>query len=188
LRTGDDPMGTFMLLKNYNHYAIVNDVADFIAGRVYPLNGQHGPYRVTADVGPLDRETYEAGIVGSLDDAIPAFLAYYKKYPLRWDRLNDKYCKSTLFTLLQVGQDEQGNWIAYREYHPLLRNGKPAHFATSADAQRAAEIHELDLFPGAKVIDDGFSWLPDPELDWRSVPHRVEDRVKWQRSASNFLP
>ena len=39
---------TFVLLKRYDHYAIVNDDADFIAGRVYPLNGQEGPYRVTA--------------------------------------------------------------------------------------------------------------------------------------------
>ena len=24
------------------------------------------------------------------------------------------------------------------------------------------------MFPNAKVIDDGLSWLPDPEIDWRS--------------------
>ena len=70
---------TFLLLKNYDYYAIVNDDADFIAGRVYPLNGRQGPYRVTASVGPLDRETREAGIVKSLDDAITVFLAYYKR-------------------------------------------------------------------------------------------------------------
>jgi hypothetical protein len=46
-------MTTFLLLKNHDHYAIVNDHADFIVGRVYPLNGQQGPYKVTADVGPL---------------------------------------------------------------------------------------------------------------------------------------
>lgn len=44
---------TFLLLKHYDHYAIVNDDADFIVGRVYPLNGRQGPYRVTADVGPM---------------------------------------------------------------------------------------------------------------------------------------
>jgi hypothetical protein len=31
---------TFLLLKNHDHYAIVNDDADFIVGRVYPLNGR----------------------------------------------------------------------------------------------------------------------------------------------------
>jgi hypothetical protein len=76
---------TFVLLKNYDHYVIVNDDADFIAGRVYPLNGREGPYRVTADVGPLGRTTWEAGIVSSLNDAVPPFLTYYEKYPLRWD-------------------------------------------------------------------------------------------------------
>ena len=65
-------MTTFLLLKNYDHYVIVNDDADFIAGSVYPLNGHHGPYKVSADVGPMDRDTTEAGVVNSLNDAIPA--------------------------------------------------------------------------------------------------------------------
>ena len=30
----------YVILKNYDHYAIVNDDADFIVGRVYPLDGQ----------------------------------------------------------------------------------------------------------------------------------------------------
>jgi hypothetical protein len=38
-------------------------------------------------------------------------------------------------------------------------------------------VHELDTFPNARIIDDGLSWLPDPEIDWRSVPHRVEERA-----------
>jgi hypothetical protein len=49
-------------------------------------------------------------------------------------------------------------------------------------------MQELDLYPNAKVLDDGYSWLPDPEIDWRSVPHRVEERENLQRSASGFLP
>jgi hypothetical protein len=73
---------TFVLLKNYNHYVIVNDDADFIAGGVHPLNGQQGPYKVRAHVGPMDRETSEAGVVNSLDDAIPAFIDYCKKNPV----------------------------------------------------------------------------------------------------------
>ena len=48
---------TFAILKKYDHYVIVNDDADFIVGSVYPRNGQEGPYRVTADVGPMGRET-----------------------------------------------------------------------------------------------------------------------------------
>jgi hypothetical protein len=179
---------TFVILKNYDHYAIVNDDADVIAGRVYPLNGRQGPYRVTVSVGPLDVETTEAGVVNSLSDAIPAFLAYYEKYPLRWDGVHDEYWKLTLHVFMRVKQDQQGYWLAYRDDYPLLRDGKPARFATAAGAQRAADRHELDLFPNAKAIDDGLSWLPDPEIDWRSVPHRVQERANWQRSAGGLLP
>jgi hypothetical protein len=179
---------TFLLLKNHDHYAIVNDDADFIVGRVYPLNGRYGPYRVHASVGPLDRKTREAGIVKSLDDAIPAFLAYYDKYPLRWDRINNSYHKFTLFTYLRVEQGQQGSWLAYRDDCPLLQNGKTARFATFTDAQRAADAHELDLYPNARAVDDGLAWLPDPEIDWRSIPYRVEERASWQRCASNWLP
>jgi hypothetical protein len=182
-------MTTFLLLKNYDHYVIVNDDADVIAGRVYPLNGLQGLYRVRVDVWPRHAKTREAGIVTSLNDAIPAFLAYYEKYPLRWDRLDcHEYWKFTLSVHLRVKQDQRGYWLAYRDNYPLLRGGKPAHFGTSDEAQRAADAHELDLYSNAKPIDDGFSWQPDPEIDWRSIPHRVEERVDWQRGASGLLP
>ena len=130
---------------------------------------------MTADVGPLGRETTEAGVVNSLEDAIPVFLAYYERNPVRWQRLDTgEYWKDTLNVFLQVVQDEQGDWLAYRDNYPLLQNGNPARFATYVDAQRAADAHELDLFPNALPIDDGLSWLPEPEIDWRSVPHLVE--------------
>jgi hypothetical protein len=45
-----------------------------------------------------------------------------------------------------------------------------------------------DQYPNAKAIDDGLSWQPDPEIDWRSIPHRVEERANWQKSASSLLP
>jgi hypothetical protein len=179
---------SFVLLKNYDHYAIVNDDADFIVGRVYPLSGREGPYRVRTEVGPMDRETTEAGVVKSLNDAIPAFLAYYEKYPLRWDLIHNSYWKFTLFVILRVEQDQLGGWLAYRDDYPLLHTGKTARFATYADAQRVADAHELDLYPNAKPIDDGFSWVPDPEINWRSMPHLVEERASWQRSASSLLP
>jgi hypothetical protein len=44
------------------------------------------------------------------------------------------------------------------------------------------------MFPNAKVVDDGYSWLPDPEIEERSIPHRVEERANWRRSASGLLP
>jgi hypothetical protein len=116
-------------------------------------------------------------------------LGKYEKYPVRWQRLDtSEYWKDTLNVFLRVVQDEQGGWVAYRDNYPLLRDGKPARFATCVDAQRAADAHELDLYPNAKAIDDGLSWLPDPEIDWHSIPHRVEERANWQGSASGFLP
>jgi hypothetical protein len=33
-----------------------------------------------------------------------------------------------------------------------------------------------------------YSWLADPEIDWRSIPYRVKERVNWQRSASSLSP
>jgi hypothetical protein len=178
---------TFVLLIRYDHYVIVNDDADFIVGSVYPRNGREGPYRVTADVGPLGRETIEAGTVNSLSDAIPAFLAYYKKYPFRWDCILNEHEKRTLYAILLVKQDKHGQWSAYRDGYPLLREGKPARFARSQEAKRAADTHELDGYPNAKEVSDGLSWQPDPEFDWRAIPHRVEERANWQH-ASSLLP
>ena len=93
-----------------------------------------------------------------------------------------------MFVILRVEQDQQARWLAYRDDYPMLQDTKPARFATCVDAQRAADAHELDLYPGGKVIDDGFSWLPNPEIDWRSIPHLADERANRQRSASGLLP
>jgi hypothetical protein len=131
----------------------------------------------------------DIAVVKSLDDAIPAFLNYYETHPVPWERERPAlYCRDTMFACLRVEQDQQDHWRAYRDDYPLLQDRKPARFATSVDAKRAADIHELDLYPNAEVIDDGLSWLPDPDIDWRSGPHLVEERVNWQRSASSLLP
>jgi hypothetical protein len=181
-------MTTFLLFKRSDYYVIVNDDADFVVARVYPLGGQQGPYRVTSGIGPLYQQD-DIGVVKSLDDAIPAFIDYCKKNPVPWERESATlYWRHTMFVSLRVEQDQQGYWLAYRDDYPLLEDTKLARFVTFADAQRAADAHELDLFPNTKVIDDGYSWLPDPEIDWRSVPHCVEARGNQQWSASGFLP
>jgi hypothetical protein len=137
---------TFVLLKNYHHYVIVNDDADVIASRVYPLGGQQGPYRVTSDIGRSD-QCNAIGVVKSLDDAIPTFIDYCKKNPVPWERRSAAlYWRYTLFVSLRVEQDQRGHWQAYRDDYPLLADTKPARFVTFADAQRTADAHELDLF------------------------------------------
>jgi hypothetical protein len=177
----------YVILKNYDHYAIVNDDADFIVGRVHPLSDQSG-FRVTADLAPDDSDG-EAGTVHSLGDAIPALAAYYERHRPKWQHEGaNRYIQWTQFALLRVEQDRSGSWVAYRDDYPLLRMGAPATFPKRGEAQRAAETHVLDCYPGYATIDDGLSWLADPEINWRSCPHRVEDRAHWQRMASHCLP
>lgn len=178
---GDDPI-KYLLFKNYNHYAIVNDEADFIVGRVQPVNGVHGPFRVEADLSSLD----EVAIVNTLEEAIPKLAAYYEKNPPKWERHNPMlYEKWTLFALLRIEQDQRRNWLAYRDDYPMLRDGNIGKFCTFEEAQRAADAHHLDYYPNSKVIDDRLTWLRDPEI---GDPRRVEDRARWQRNAGATLP
>src|SRR5437870_3879118 len=143
---------TFLLLKRYDYYAILNDDADYIVGRVYTRHGRQGPYEVISGIGPVYQERSVA-TVKSLDDAIPAFIDYYDKNPVPWEQDSPGlYWRHTMFVSLRVEQDQQDHWLAYRDDYPMLQDTKPARFATCADAQRAADVHELDLFPNAKAI------------------------------------
>lgn len=166
-------------IKYGDHYAILDDDADFIVGRVHPLD--QGGFRVSADLAP-DWGDSVVGVVQTFGDAIPALIAYYKRNPPQWRREDAmRYAKFTQFAFLRVAQDETGNWLPNRDGYPMLRNGKPAIFATREEAQRAADAHLLDYYPNCEVVDDGLSWVADPEIDWRSCPHRVEARSKLQR-------
>jgi hypothetical protein len=170
----------YILIKYYDHYAILNDDADFFVGRVYPLDGQG--FRVTADLAPDDCDDDLVAIVQSLGDAIPALAAYYERNRPRWERKSaTRYTEWTLFALLAVEQDQRGNWLAKRDDYLMLRNGKPELFATREEAQRAADAHLLDYYPNSETVDDGLSWVADPEIDWRSCPHRVEARARLER-------
>src|SRR2546426_9530421 len=123
----------YLLLKNYDHYAIVNDDADFIVGRVDPLNGRGG-FRVSADLAP-DWCNGDVDIVQSLDDAIPALAAYYERNPPQWQRETaTRDAKFTQFAFLRVAQDESGHWLAKRDDCPMLRGGKPALFPSREEA------------------------------------------------------
>ena len=169
----------YVLVRYYDHYAILNDDADFIVGRVYPLDGQG--FQVSADLAP-DWSNGDVGVVRSLADAIPALAAYYERNPPQWQRETvTRYQKLTQFAYLRVEQDQRGNWRARRDDYQLLRNGAPAIFAACGEAQRAADAHLLDHYPKSEIINDGLSWVRDPEIDWRSCPHRVEARAHFER-------
>jgi hypothetical protein len=180
--SGDDPM-TFLLFKDYDHYTIRNEDTYSLLGHVYPLRDQQGPYRITSSCGSGPGYE-EIGIVNTLDEAIPTFLHYYKKTPIEWERKKPAlYWRRTMYVELRVEQDQQGHWLAYRDGYPMLENGfAPAWFKTCADAKRAADAHELYLFPNAEVIDDGYSWLPDPE-----IPDFAEESANWRRDHSDRI-
>jgi len=167
---------SFYLLECYDYYAIVNDDARLIVGSAYPIRGKRGPFKLVSGI--FDLDPHEIGIVNSLNEVIPTFLEHYRLNPARWWQAKAGLCmRGTLFATLEVKQDDQANWFAYRDEYPLLRHGTPARFDTCVDAQRAADAHERDLFPNAIVIDDGLSWKPDPEIDWRSVPYLAEEHA-----------
>ena len=166
---------TFVLHNRHYYHDILNVDADLIVARVYAVGGQQGQYEVSSCFWPSYQGS-DVGIVKSLDDAIPAFIDYYNKNPVQWERESHAlYWRHTMYVSLRVEQDRQGHWLAYRDDYPMLQDTVPAYFATCADAQRAADAHELDMFPNAKVVDDGLSWLPDPEIEERSIPHRVAE-------------
>lgn len=149
----------YLLAPHGDYFAIVHVGSSACLGYV---NACGAKYRVQHDQWD-DDEWDDVAIVNSIDEAIPALLTYYEDYPPRWEHLRaTAYTKLTPFGLLLVEQDQFGPWSAYRYhtdwYHPLLRDGKPAIFATAEEAQRAADAHVRDDYPNAEATDDGLSW------------------------------
>ena len=151
-------------------FGILNNDSDCYVGYV----DRHGARYHVENV-----DCEEIAVVRSLDDAIPALVAYYEKNPPQWEReCATRYSKLTQFGPLRVEQDQPGQWVAYRNYdYPLLRNGQPAIFATSEEAQRAADAHAPDGYPNSETIYDGFAFLPDAD-PWWSYPNRIAVRTR----------
>jgi hypothetical protein len=167
----------YVLIWNYGYYAIVNDDANFIAGRVY-LDAKNRGFRVTADLGHNDCSS-DVAVVGMLSEAISALANFYEKNPPQWNieklALWQKY---TQYGVLRIERDSEGRWRAYRDDYPMLRGAKPAEFRTAGEARSAADGHLLDFYPRHKPLNDGLSWLADPKIDWRSDPQYVENMAK----------
>lgn len=148
----------YLLAPRGDGFAIVHVEASVHLGYIEPYETK---YRVRHDQ-IVDDEWDDVAIVNSIDEAIPALLTYYEKHP-RWEHLKaTEYTKLTPFGLLLVEQNQFGSWSAYRYYtdcyRPLLRDGKPAIFATVEEAQRAADAHLRDDYPNAEATGDGLSW------------------------------
>lgn len=120
-----------------------------------------------------DDEGDEIAVVSSINEAIPVLQDLYEKHPRQWQRCSGTfYSKTTQCGWLDVEQGQSGLWVAYRNgASPLLRDGKPALFASAEEARRAADAHLRDGFLDAKMIQDGLSWLPDPLFDAWSDPY-----------------
>jgi hypothetical protein len=179
----------YALIKSYGEYVIVNDDANFQIGEAHSAGGDgKGPFRVLAYVTP-GYGTIEVATVNSVDECVTALADYYKKNPPRWVRKSKGwYEKKTLYSNLRVEQDQRGRWGVCRDDYPLLQHGGPVTFSTYAEAQRVADAHQLDDYPDAQLIDDGFHWLLDPEINWRSLPDVVEGRARWEILASLSRP
>lgn len=115
----------------------------------------------------------EIAVVNSINEAIPVLQDSDEKHPRQWQRYSATlYSKTSQCGWLDVEQDQSGQWLANRNgVSPLLRNGKPALFATAEEARCAADAHLRDGLLDAKVIQDGLSWLPDPLFDAWSDPY-----------------
>jgi hypothetical protein len=176
-----------------DRYDIANDDSDHLVASVYALRpGAGGPgYRVQIEVPYRDDDNPEF-VVNSIDETIPAVAAYYEQNPPRWQPesafvlpyagmapCRARYRKKTQFGTLWVDQIESEEWVAYRMGYGLSSgSGEIAKFATREEAQRAADVHYRDGYPNSETINDEFSWLPDPEIDWRADPYRVANRAR----------
>jgi hypothetical protein len=154
-------------------FGILNNDSDCYVGYVALRRSRYHVQNVEGD---------EIAVARSLDDAIPALAAYYEKNPPRWERESARrYNELTQFGLLRVEQDQPGQWLAYRNDYPLMRDGKSAIFATCEEAQRAADTHMRDDYPNSETVCDGLAWLPDL-YPWWSSPNRVAVRTRWAAS------
>src|SRR5436190_17442002 len=71
-----------------------------------------------------------------------------------WSRRESvpRYINSTQFGVLRVELERPKQWSVYRGEYPLLRNGNPAVFTSSEEAQRAADLHQREGYPNSEII------------------------------------
>jgi len=146
---------SFVFQRDQYGVRIINPDAEFILGDVKRRGKK---YNVRNGEG----ETVAA--VKSVADAIPVLLRHYEYYPPKWERdTATQFTKMTPFAFLEIVQGAFGMWYVHRNTrHTLLRDGKPAMFATVQDAQRVADAHLRDGLPNSDTPVDGFVWSPEP--------------------------
>jgi hypothetical protein len=112
-------------------------------------------------------------------------VALYQRHPPAWERVNEaRYTKDTHFGGLDVRRDERGLWVASRGIDcALLRDGKPARFASQQEAQRLADLHANEDFASSVPINDGNCWQVDPNVD-EYLAERGRTRTGHSRAAA----
>jgi hypothetical protein len=156
-------MGYALERMGDNYFAIANDNSDCCVGYVR-LRG--GSYEIK------DEHSEVVTVVGSLNEAIPALVAYLEQNPPQWEHGGVfRYTKNTEYAVLRVEWEKAG-WLAFRDDCVLMQNGQSAIFSTPEEAQRVADAHYREGYPNSEFIFDGFAWfsIPDP---WWSYPGRV---------------
>jgi hypothetical protein len=157
-------MGHVLERLGDNHFAITNDNSDCHVGYV-ALRGRSYEIR--------DDDSAVITVVRSLEEAIPALVAYVENNPPQWEREDvTRYTKNTEYAVLRVELERPKQWLAFRDDCVLMQNGQSAIFLTSEEARRVADAHYRDGYPNSEFIFDGFAWLPDPD-PWWSYPGRV---------------
>jgi hypothetical protein len=166
------------------YYAIANVDANFYVGWV-DNDVRNKVFRVTPELGPLGYNDCSSlvGVVKALSEAIPALANFYEKNPPQWIEKLALWSKVTQYGCLRVELDREGRWRAYRDSYPMLRGENPAEFRTDDEARSAADAHLLDLYPGHKTLNDGLTWLADPEIG-RSDRYSVKNGAVLERWAN----
>jgi hypothetical protein len=156
----------YVLIWRGGYYAIGNVDANLCVGWV-DYDVKNKVFRVKSELGPLGYNDCSSlvGVVGALSEAITALANFYEKNPPQWKIENlALWWKETQYGRLRVEPHTEGHWRAYRDSYPMLRGAKPAEFRTDDEARSAADAHLLDFYPGHEPLNDGLSWLADPEI------------------------
>jgi hypothetical protein len=118
---------------------------------------------------------------------LPAFAAHVSAHPLPWQHTDViEWEKFTDYgNTLRVKQSSAGGWTASRNAGGWAVSGDdcelgdsngPVTFPTARQAQRAADLHQHDGYPGSGRPGDNLSWLGYKGLP-EEVRYFAEDRL-----------
>src|SRR4051794_20208582 len=127
-----------------NYFAITNANSNCNVGYV-SLRGASYELR--------DDNSEVIAFVSSVDEAIPALVAYIDKNPPQWQcESATRYKKDTEYGVLRVEMEGQEQWLAFRDNCELMRNGQSAVFSSAEDAMHLGDTHYREGYPNSEFI------------------------------------